>query len=136
MEIGNLGLSAIPLASFWAAFNSLIKAADFVNGIRDVVITGSKNQVTLTPRLRKAMLFDWFLSMFGTIFTCVAFSAIIAWMGFYIDDKTGETAVAQIMWLVAAFPGAGGLLFVLCGISDFRAMTHAINCTLNPGGVD
>ena len=33
--MNELGMSLIPLAAFWTVFNSLLKAAEFVNSIRD-----------------------------------------------------------------------------------------------------
>lgn len=121
-----ISLSVIPIATFWAAFNSLFRAAEFVNGIRDTVIIGKKDNVILSESLRNAMLFDWVLSMVGAIALSLLFAAVIIWMGFYILNMSETSQIAYALWMIGSAPILGAVLFVCCGISDFRAMRQAI----------
>ena len=116
-----LGIAIIPLAAFWAAFNSIIKAAEFVNAIRDAVLSGTKDGAVLSRRAREAMLFDWQLAMTGIIASSSAFAFIMLWMGYYIFQSI-DNHVGAVVGLTAIVPLFGTVLFILCGFSDRRAM--------------
>lgn len=121
----SLGLSLIPLASFWATFNSLLSAAKFVNGIRDCVLTGVRDSTPLSRQVRRAMRFDWYLAMAGTILASFLFAGLLLWMGAAIEDRN-EPGLAWAVRVVGFFPGLGGVLFIACGVNDARAMARAI----------
>jgi hypothetical protein len=118
-----LGLSLIPLAVFWASFNSLIKAAEFVNSIRDDILSGMKNGSILSIKAKQAMLFDWILAMIGTVVTSVTFALVILWMGDYVSENDFPD-VGLAISSQAVVPVLGTFLFILCGISDYKAMRH------------
>ncbi len=124
-----LGLSLIPLASFWATFNSLLSAAQFVNEIRDTVISGVKNSAVLSKEVRLSMKYDWILAMIGTIGAALLFAGLLIWMGWYIRIVTSSWPVTGAVWAVASYPIIGSVLFFLCGRSDIKAMNQAIHLT-------
>ena len=119
----SLGLSVIPLASFWAAFNSMVKVAEFVNSIRDSVLSGMKNNAKLSHKARRCMFFDWKLAMVGVISSSMTFELIMIWMGHYIYEYGGEISVIGcVVGITASVPLLGSVLFILCGVSYYRTM--------------
>ncbi len=123
----SFGVSLIPLASFWALFNSLLKAAEFVNSIRDCVISGKKNNGILSENARRAMLSDWKLTMIGVVSSCIGFAAILLCMGLYLYFSDWDyKSVGMVLALISIAPCFGSILFTLCGMSDLRAMKQEI----------
>ena len=122
--MNEIGVALVPLAAFWASFNSLLQAAQFVNTIRDTVVMGTKDSRQIPVRIRKAMRFDWLLSMAGTIVASFLFAGILFWMAGHIGSS--GIGVARAVAAVGVFPALSGLLFIVCGINDNRVMQSAI----------
>ncbi len=126
--MNEIGITLIPLATFWATFNSMLKAAELVNNIRDSVLTGVKDGIKLTENARKAMLYDWILVMFGTISASLTFSVIIIWMGWFIHQQSDNLVIiGWVTGLTSIAPLIDTVLFILCGKSDYRAMQTEIS---------
>jgi hypothetical protein len=122
---GELGVElAVFLGGFWAATKSLLDASAFVNDLRDTVTMGVKGHHSLSLRHRKALRLDWLLTMFGAVAFPLAFSGILFAVAGSVDEK--QELVHAVLHVVAYIPLIGSLLFVICGISDWRLMSDAI----------
>ena len=115
-----------PLAGFWIIWDSLLKAAATVNGMRETIVSGQIGTISLTPEHRRAIFWDWQLSMAGTIFAAFLFGVLIAWIGNHLVASSSTAAVGQLMWGVSSLPFLGGSMFILCGISDWKLITQAL----------
>lgn len=111
-----------PLASFWVVLEGYMKATSFVNNMRETIITGVIGSTQLTIEHRKAIFVDWCLSMIGFMISNTLFAWVIASLAKLVPKGAeGIYGVALITFL-------GVLLFLVCGISDFRAIRYALKC--------
>lgn len=115
---------AVFLVGFWAATKSLLDASAFVNDLRDTVTIGVKGDQSLSLAHRKALRLDWLLTMFGAVGFPLAFSGILFAVAASVDEAL--KLVHAVLHIVAYIPLIGSLLFVICGISDWRLMNDAI----------
>ena len=115
----------LPLGAFWVAIQTILGSITFVNSMRETIVTGQYDGAPLTIRHRYAMRFDWILSMIGLISALFMFSIVIFWLA-YAQANTfgGEISVAMVIVGITTF--IGGILFVLCGISDHRLMQFVL----------
>ena len=109
----------LPLGAFWIALQTITSSVTFVNGMRETIVTGQYDGNPLSVRHRYAIRYDWILSMCGITLMLLTFSVVIFWLAYSQAFTTGEEiSVAMIIVGVATF--FGGILFILCGISDYR----------------
>jgi len=118
-------LTLIPLAAFWASFQSLLSAAKYVNEVREKTTAGWDNGVELSVEHRKAMLDDWCFLMAGAILGAWTFAGIIWWTGCYLSPKN-IGGISYLLFGVSAVEALYGISFVLCAFSDYRLMSDAI----------
>ena len=109
-----------PLAAFWVAMEGFNKTATFVNGMRDTIMSGVMGSTQLTLHHRQAMFVDWRLSIIGFIVADIIFSAII----FSLAGIAQKVAIGIYGVALSTFLGA--ILFIICGISDYRAIKHTL----------
>ena len=115
----------LPLGAFWVAIQTILGSIAFVNNMRETIVTGQYDGVPLTIRHRYAMRFDWTLSMIGLISGLFMFSIVIFWLAYaQANALGGKISVAMLIVGIATF--LGGVLFVLCGISDHRLMQFVL----------
>lgn len=111
-------VAVLPLGAFWAIFNSLISAGKFINEMRETVITGIKENCTLTPEHRKAIFLDWRLSMIGVVTGNFTYSFITFWIAFHLKGQVDYVWFPiMIVGIITLF---GAFLFIICGISDWN----------------
>ncbi|MGZ5006784.1 MAG: hypothetical protein ACXWFI_02870 [Methylobacter sp.] len=116
-----------PLAAFWIALDGITKMTQFVNGMREVIIMGVKDEIVLSLNHRKAMFYDWKLTMIGFIGATFMFSGVV----FSLADLATQAAIG--IYAVSVGICLGAVLFVLCGISDYRAISLALKETHSEG---
>ena len=114
------------MGAFWVSFNSLTAAAKFVNEMRESVVTGSQGTHSLTIEHRKVLLFDWILSMSGTITAAFLYSGIIFWIAWVLKEFVTVAYVWIAVGTVGIFPLLGGFMFIACGICDYRVMRRTL----------
>ncbi|HVT60343.1 MAG TPA: hypothetical protein VHR45_18365 [Thermoanaerobaculia bacterium] len=113
------------LAGVWANWNSVIQAARFVNDLRESVVTGQKGNRHLTLDHRRAMRFDWLLTMAGAIAVSVVFGVIL--LGIVLASVPASDRILKgVLLLLGLTPILGAVLFVLCGVNDWRLMGKAL----------
>src|SRR5260370_14997587 len=83
------------LAGLWANWNSVIQAARFVNDLRESVVTGQKGNRHLTLAHRRAMRFDWLLTMAGAIAVSVVFGVIL--LGFVLASVPAPGRILPLL---------------------------------------
>jgi hypothetical protein len=66
-----------PVVGLWAVHNVILASAEFVNKMRETVISGMRDNNKITPDHRRAILIDWSLSMIAVIGVCIIFSGIL-----------------------------------------------------------
>ena len=113
----------LPLGAFWVAFQAIQGSTSFVNGMRETIVTGQLNGVSLTIRHRHAIRFDWLLSMCSTVFALFLFSGVIFWLALHTQAPLN---VSPAMIAVGVSTFLGGLLFTICGISDYRLIQFTL----------
>jgi hypothetical protein len=121
-----LQLAVLPLAAFWVIFKTLVDAADFVNKMRDKVVSGMDGGNRLDLRHRKAMRTDWIFSVSFTVLSTFLFSGLIFWIAAYIHNDPKTAPATFVICLVACFPLLAGVLFIVVGVSDMRLMNTAL----------
>ena len=121
----SIELALIPLGSFWVTYNSLLATAKFVNEMRDRVLVGHTEGVMLTLAHRRALVWDWVLSMSAAV-GGAAFFAIVIWWTAGLLAASGVSQVALIIRFVSVFPAFCGFLYLCCGVSDFRLMRKVL----------
>lgn len=132
----NLVAAIAPIGAFWVAFQNLWSAAKFVNEIRETIVTGRHGGADLSLEHRKALFFDWQLSMAGTILAALVFGSITFWLGDYIESNASEpiSKIGTATQFVAAFPFLVAFCFGLCGASDIRLIRHALMRSIPAAG--
>jgi len=119
----------LPLAGFWVVFDSLNKATQFVNSLRDTIVTGVSGGTKLSTEHKKALLYDWRLSMMGTVFACFLFASILIFIGEHLFWDVATRGAAAMLFGTSSFPFFSGIFFVLCGISDQKLILKTIAIT-------
>jgi hypothetical protein len=109
-----------PLAAFWIALEGFIKAANFVNGMRDTIILGVLGTSQLSFHHRQAIFTDWQLSVVGFISAGIMFSFIV----FSLSGLAPRATIG--IYAVALNTFLGAVLFLICSVSDYRAIRHAL----------
>src|SRR5687768_17441824 len=125
-NMGTLEAAVLPLATFWVIVSTIQSAATFVNNMREQVVTGGSERCSFTLAHRRALFLDWKLSMLGTIASAFGFAGLIVVVAQQLSKMPGATAVVSIFYAVAAFPALGGLLFIVCAVSDIKLMNRAL----------
>jgi hypothetical protein len=114
---------ALFLAGIWAATNAMLSASGFVNDLRDTVVLGAKSGTKLTARHRRVLMYDWLLTMLGAIVFPLMYSAFLAVV--VCAGDRGVPLFRVVLLGVASVPALGSMLFLLCGIADWRLMRAA-----------
>jgi hypothetical protein len=126
MDIPQAMELALFLAGIWAATSSMLTASAFVNDLRDTVVIGIKNDERLSPMHRRVLVYDWLLTMSGAVAFPLMYSAFLIVV--VLAGGPGAPRPFQIVLLgVAVVPALGSLLFLLCGIADWRLMRSAMS---------
>jgi len=110
-----------PLAAFWVLLDGMMKMVTFVNGMRDVIITGVKDGVELSNNHRRAIFTDWKLSMVGFVGTDVLLSGVVFSLAKLVPDVRWGIYAVSLAVLI------GAILFVFCGVSDYKAINSALS---------
>lgn len=105
-----------PLFAYWVATEGFVNMANFVNSMRDSVISARLNGQVISHLHRETIRVDWTLTMFGFIFASLGFSAVL-WL---LTPTTASASVATRAASVVTF--LGSILFAACALSDARAM--------------
>jgi hypothetical protein len=116
----------LPLAGFWVVFDSLNKATQFVNSLRDTIVTGVSGGTELSTEHKRALLYDWRLSMVGTVFACFLFAGILIFIGEHLYWAAATKGAAEMLFGTSSFPFFSGVFFVLCGVSDQKLILKTI----------
>lgn len=116
----DLEMFLLPLAGFWAIFDSLSKAIESVNRMRETILIGQMDGKRLTLEHRKAMFLDWCLTMTGVIGASVLFSGIVFWIQHHVKTHPHVSEISTLLVCVALFPLISAFFFVVCGVSDFK----------------
>jgi len=135
-----LAFAALPLASFWAMYNSLLSASEFVNNLRDAVLSGRLGGNGISPSHRRVLFWDWILCMIGTGSACLAFAGIIAFSGYFacqsgVLGKAGDEIpllMSRALYVTAGTPIIGFGILIACGVSDYRHMKEAMQLLAAP----
>jgi hypothetical protein len=116
---------ALFLAGIWAATKAMLDATAFVNALRDTVVIGRKDGETLTHSHRRTLRNDWLLTMIGAVLFPAMYSAFLFVITF---AGTADLAVPFqfVLGGVACIPLIGSVLFVICGVGDWRLMQQAL----------
>ena len=110
-----------PLSAFWVVMEGVMKASNFVNIMRDTIISGVQSGTQLTLHHRKAIFVDWCLSMLGFVISNLLLSGVIFSFAKLVPSvATGIYGVFLITFL-------GAILFIICGISDYKAIKHVLS---------
>jgi hypothetical protein len=109
-----------PLASFWLAMEGFMKATTFMNGMRETIISGVIGDHKLTIFHRETIFVDWCLSMIGFIISNTMLSIVI----FLLSELVDGAQFAILAVALTTFLGA--ILFMICGISDYRAISRTL----------
>jgi hypothetical protein len=115
-----------PLASLWAVHNAIFYSAEFVNRMREIVITGVDGPAHLTTRHRQAILIDWVLCMSATILVSMLFASILIGVAHNMPPVPSVPSVSWALYLVAGYPAICSLLFIACSVMDIRLMREAL----------
>ena len=109
---------AVFVGGIWAATKSMLDASLFVNNLRDTVVTGVKDGITLSLAHRSVLRTHWLLTMAGTI----GFQWVISALLFVVACRSNAVVVHSVLFIIAFVPLVGSLLFALCGRCDWRLM--------------
>jgi hypothetical protein len=116
---------ALFLAGIWAATKAMLEATAFVNALRDTVVIGRKDGETLTHSHRRTLRNDWLLTMIGAVLFPIMYSAFL-----FVIIFAGTADVPMpfrlVLGGVACIPIFGSVLFVICGVGDWRLMQQAL----------
>lgn len=124
------GFALVPLAAFWASFNSLLAAAKLVNELRDKVISGRADGMDLSTAHRKVILADYRMVMFSSVIATWMFAGVIGWAGFYLSSNQNVIGISYVLWFISLVEVIFGCFFIWCGILDHGAMRewqHQVN---------
>jgi len=110
-----------PIGGLWVIHSTIFSSAEFVNKMRETVVTGLYDGHHISSPHRKAMLVDWVLCMLAVEAVCFMFSGIIIAAAVFI--LTG--LFFWIALVIASYPLLCGVFFGVCSVSDFRLMRHA-----------
>ncbi len=121
-----LQLAILPLAAFWLTFKALFDAADFVNKMRDKIVSGMDGSNPIGLQHRKTMRIDWYCCVVFTALAAFLFSGLIFWIAVYIHSDARTAPASTVVGLVAFFPFVAAILFLGCLFSDGRLMNKAL----------
>jgi hypothetical protein len=114
------------LAGFWAATTSMLNASKFVNDLRDTVVIGRKDGKDLLLPHRRVLAYDWLLTMSGAVAFPLMYSVFLMVVVF-AGGQGGNPPIQIALYGIACVPALGSLLFLLCGIADWRLMRSAMS---------
>ena len=117
-------LIALPLGAFWAAFSSLLSAAQFVVRLRDTAVSGYLDGKHLTYWHRMETRGSYIRAMLGIFCASIIFTGIIAWIGWEVWRENNLAGVA--LWFAGLFPFGLFVLFLDCWRKDLALMDRLI----------
>lgn len=116
---------ALFLGGIWAAGKSMLDASAFVNDLRDSVVVGEKDGQALSLRHRRVLRIDWLLTMIGTVSFPIVYSTLLYVIASRLKPVLDN--LYSVLLVVCAVPLIGSVLFIVCGVLDWRLMCAAID---------
>lgn len=125
MDYGLLAGSAVILGGVWVASQALLNASAFVNALRETVVIGRKEGRKLSVPHLRVLKNDWLFTMIGSVAFPLVYGISLLAIGLLLAPSNG-IAPRVIVGLLASVPIIGSMLFVACGIGDWKLMSAAV----------
>jgi hypothetical protein len=113
---------AVVLGTIWTLSKGMLDASDFVNKLRDAVVIGYKDGKQLSLRHRRVLRMDWALTMAGTVLFPLVYAVLLGALARHFEGAANLAKFHGLVSVLSAVPVIGSLLFVACGVIDWRLM--------------